>query len=301
LFKTNVIDATAAGTGGNLQIRVLQNRRDYQKYDFFKPGMANATLTEYIESAKSKKDGVNSNKNEESETLGNVRTGLMIGATGTSLVSSVTSLVSSGKANKLGERLQACNRQINVLKGVKTQYEEIDGGKDTANYKFISDVIGKCESFDVDNMKSVSGVMVASGVTSIVGTVAGGVGVGTSIAANSEETRKKAMAGDEDAKKKVKTNNVLANVMAGITTGTSATSTILSGVAINKVIKDADMAKECFEVLDNYESYTGGTLNESGRIVRPSTNIGSTTANVANEASTPEAPATDSGTVQHDE
>ena len=53
----------------------------------------------------------------------------------------------------------------------------------------------------------------------------------------------------EKGKKKEKTLNLISNIAAGVTTGTSATSTVLSATAIAKAKKDSEMAERCESAL----------------------------------------------------
>lgn len=183
-----------------------------------------------------------------SKTLGNVRTGLMAGATATSGVSTLSSFVSSGRAKTLVNRMAACNAKIEKLKIIKAMFEAEDFSKDDATYKLASNISEKCSSFDVDNMKKVATSMTASGIVSAIGVGTAGAGTVTSVLANTDKTRND---NSESGKKKEKALNLTTNILAGVTAGTSGASTVLSATAIAKVSKDADMAKECLDAINS--------------------------------------------------
>ena len=195
-----------------------------------------------------KKPITKNNYEKTSKTLGNVRTGLMAGATATSGVSTLSSFVSSGRAKTLVNRMAACNAKIEELKIIKAKFEAEDFSKDDATYKLASNISEKCSSFDVDNMKKVATSMTASGIVSAIGVGTAGAGTVTSVLANTDKTRND---NSESGKKKEKALNLTTNILAGVTAGTSGASTVLSATAIAKVSKDADMAKECLDAINS--------------------------------------------------
>ena len=176
----------------------------------------------------------------QSKTLGNVRTGLMAGATATSAVSMGTSLGAGLTAKKLAEKMEACNEAISNLKMAISvaEAEEVDAEK-LVKAREITSV---CTGFDRDNIKTLKTTMTASAVVSGIGTATASAGTVTSILANSEKVR-----GDNSdrGKKKEKKLNLVSNIMAGVTVGTSGASTVLSATAIKKAKQDSEMAERC--------------------------------------------------------
>lgn len=190
------------------------------------------------------KEFSNDKDNKEAKTLGNVRTGLMAGATATSAVSMGTSLGATLTAKKLAEKMEACNEVISNLKMAISvaEAEEVDAEK-LVKAREITSV---CTGFDRDNIKTLKTTMTASAVVSGIGTATASAGTVTSILANSEKVR-----GDNSdrGKKKEKKLNLVSNIMAGVTAGTSGASTVLSATAIKKAKQDSEMAERCEAVL----------------------------------------------------
>lgn len=206
------------------------------------------TLQAKVDEVNARNKVQNAKDEKTSKTLGNVRTGLMAGATATSGVSTLSSFVSSGRAKTLVNRMAACNAKIEELKIIKAKFEAEDFSKDDATYKLVSNISEKCSSFDVDNMKKVATSMTASGIVSAIGVGTAGAGTVTSVLANTDKTRND---NSESGKKKEKALNLTTNILAGVTAGTSGASTVLSATAIAKVSKDADMAKECLDAINS--------------------------------------------------
>ena len=206
------------------------------------------TLQAKVDEVNARNKVQNAKDEKTSKTLGNVRTGLMAGATATSGVSTLSSFVSSGRAKTLVNRMAACNAKIEELKIIKAKFEAEDFSKDDATYKLASNISEKCSPFDVDNMKKVATSMTASGIVSAIGVGTAGAGTVTSVLANTDKTRND---NSEIGKKKEKALNLTTNILAGVTAGTSGASTVLSATAIAKVSKDADMAKECLDAINS--------------------------------------------------
>ena len=92
-------------------------------------------------------------------------------------------------------------------------------------------------------------MMPGSAVVSGIGTLASGTGIVTSLLANKDEIRND---DSEAGQEKERNLNLVSNIMAGITTGTSITSTGLSGVSLVKAQEDSDRAEKCEEILKQY-------------------------------------------------
>ena len=179
---------------------------------------------------------------KKSKILGNVRTGLMAGATATSAVSTGTSIGATLTATKLAEKMAECNNALKDLKMAKStaEAEEVEP-TDTSVIK-AGEILAVCTGYDESNIKSLKTLATANTIVSGIGTATAGAGTITSAMANSKKVR----AGD---KKKEKNLNLASNILAGVTMGTSGTSTALSAVQINKAKKDSEMAEKCEAVL----------------------------------------------------
>ena len=89
--------------------------------------------------------------------------------------------------------------------------------------------------------------MTASSIISGIGSATSITGTITSAFANSEKIRN---GSSEKEKKKENNLNLVSNIMAGITTGTSLSTTAISATAITDAKKDSDMAEKCEKVLN---------------------------------------------------
>ena len=180
-------------------------------------------------------------KMKDSKIVGNVRTGLMAGATATSAVSTGTSIGATLTATKLAEKMAQCNnalRELNIAKGQL----EAEGERDEK----ADEILFVCTGYDESNIKSLKSLATANAVVSGIGTATAGAGTVASVMANSKKVRADK---SEKGKKKEKGLNLASNILAGVTMGTSGTSTALSAVQISKAKKDSRMAEECEAVL----------------------------------------------------
>ncbi len=208
---------------------------------------ATLLIDEFIENCKNEKNKskeFNENELSSSKTLGNVRTGLMAGATVTSAVSTGTSIGATVNAEKLAKKMSDCNEAVRQLKLAISiaEAEEVEEEK-LANAREITSA---CTGFDKDNINTLKTQMTASAIVSGIGTATAGAGTITSAMANSKKVRED---DSEKGRKKEKGLNLASNILAGVTMGTSATSTVLSATAISKAKKDSKMAEECEAVL----------------------------------------------------
>ncbi len=174
---------------------------------------------------------------KKSQTLGNVRTGLMAGATATSAVSTGTSIGATLTATKLAEKMLQCNNALRELKIAKGQLEVEGEVSEKAN-----EIVAACTGYDESNIKSLKSLATANAIVSGIGTATAGAGTITSAMANSKKVR-------DGNKKKEKNLNIASNVLAGVTMGTSGASTALSAVQISKAKKDSEMAERCENAL----------------------------------------------------
>ena len=185
---------------------------------------------------------------KKSKTLGNVRTGLMAGATVTSAVSTGTSIGATVNAEKLAKKMSDCNQKLYELRIAKSELEALESFDKSAVEagKNAFKILSACTGYNKNNINTVKNKMTASAIISGIGTATGATGTITSAMANSKKVR------EDDSvkgKKKEKNLNLTANIMAGITTGTSLSTTVISATAIADAKKDSKMAEECEAVL----------------------------------------------------
>ena len=185
---------------------------------------------------------------KKSKTLGNVRTGLMAGATVTSAVSTGTSIGATVNADKLAKKMSDCNQKLYELRIAKSELEALESSDKSAVEagENATRILGACTGYNKNNINTVKNKMTASAIISGIGTATGATGTITSAMANSKKVRED---DSEKGKKKEKNLNLTANIMAGITTGTSLSTTVISATAIADAKKDSKMAEECEAVL----------------------------------------------------
>ena len=206
---------------------------------------------------------------KKSIVLGNVRTGLMAGATLTSAISTGTSIGSTLTATKLAEKMSSCNSDLKALKIAKATAEAEEVPDTNPAVQKATKILSACTGYDENNIKSLKNLTIANSIVSGIGTVAAGAGTVTSAMANSQKIREgsakdssiliystdKSKTNDEEGDKKQggmskeKKLNLASNILAGVTLGTSATSTTLSAVQISKAKKDSEMAEKCESAL----------------------------------------------------
>ncbi len=200
------------------------------------------------------------------KTLGHIRTGMMAGASATSLISMGTSIGASVDSGKLSEKMTACNNAINEL---RTASNKLNAEIKDAQYllkeklgdnyeekkpeymkqaekihKISLDMIAGCKKYETKDISYVKNLMTASSVVSGIGTATAITGAITSGLANTKKAK-----GDRKYEKNM---DLTANIMAGVTAGTSLTSTGLSGaasVATGKKLQQ--QAKDCEAALNN--------------------------------------------------
>ena len=192
---------------------------------------------------------------KKSKMLGHVRTGLLAGATATSLTSTGLSIGSVVNIKKMAEKMSNCNKAIYNLNVVKNEVKaEIEGDDETKpELKVVTETINRsekilssCNKFDENIVKKLYNQSVGSAAVSGVGTVAGLGGTITSAVANSKKIR------DNDTEKGKKTEkglNLVANIYAGVVTGTSGVTAVISGVTAAMAKKESKKAGDCENTL----------------------------------------------------
>jgi len=177
---------------------------------------------------------------EESKTLGNVRTGMLAANTATSIAGAVIS--SQNKANgSIKEAIENCISATDDLRESMMQ-ARLDG-HDTTDAKRIVDA---CTEYKFADLSKINKLATGSTVTSSIGAVAGGIGTITSAVANTDKTRNDNSKAGQDKEKNL---NTASNVLSGVTTATSAISTVLNGVQIATIKKVVSISERCEEEL----------------------------------------------------
>ncbi len=244
IFGLSIATTVSSGlgtlaSGGALAVGIVKANTD-KNIDTISKRIENMNYNEMVEELTQLKQEIES-ENNKSKTLGNVRTGLLAGATATSAVSTGTSIGATLTAGELAEKMAKCNKDLKALKIANSQLELLDA----KNEKAIQ-ILSVCSGFDEDNINQLKTLSTANAIVSGVGVGVAGAGTITSALANSKKTRND---DSEDGRKKEKNLNLASNILAGVSTGTSAASTALSATAISKAKKDSDMAEKCESVL----------------------------------------------------
>ncbi len=185
-------------------------------------------------------------KGKSKKAMGHARTGLMAASIATSGTSLGTSAAASVNAGKVAEKMKQCNTFVGEIKALSgkvkaliADYNTETGNAFTGGKSEIvaADNIGNaCKGFDIAGINAIKNSMTASAVISGIGTATAITGTTTSAIANTQK-----MAGTDKQKKL----DLTSNIMAGITTGTSLTTTAVSGAVIGKVKAAIAVAKNC--------------------------------------------------------
>ena len=248
-FTTATTVASGLGTvvaGGALVAGVMKARTD-KNIETIEKQFSQMNYNELLAEVSKLKQEVD-DETKKSKTLGNVRTGLMAGATVTSAVSTGTSIGATVNADKLAKKMSDCNQKLYELRIAKSELEALETSDKSAVEagENATRILGACTGYNKNNINTVKNKMTASAIISGIGTATGATGTITSAMANSKKVRED---DSEKGKKKEKNLNLTANIMAGITTGTSLSTTVISATAIADAKKDSKMAEECEAVL----------------------------------------------------
>ena len=141
-------------------------------------------------------------KRRNQRCLGNIRTGLMAGATVTSAVSTGTSIGATVNADKLAKKMSNCNQKLYELKIAKSELEALESSDKSAVEagENATKILGACTGYNKNNINTVKNKMTASAIISGIGTETGATGTITSAMANSKKVRE-----DDSEKRKRKT------------------------------------------------------------------------------------------------
>jgi hypothetical protein len=206
----------------------------------------NAFLVEFEESYASASKNIETYKQQldkttkQSKNLGNWRTGLMA----TSAVANVAgTVIASG--NKIDgdvkTSINACKAAVVNLRSAMMQARL--NGVDISEAQHIADV---CGEYDFADLSKVNTKAKGAAISSGIGAATGVVGTIVSATANSDNVRND---NSDGGKKKEKTLNTTANVLAGATTAASATATVFNATQIKAIKNVAEIAEKCTGVL----------------------------------------------------
>jgi NAD/NADP transhydrogenase beta subunit len=202
---------------------------------------------------------------EQSKNLGNWRTGLIGGATGTSVASAVMAYQNFDLGSLL-DKMDRCNVSLGQLGSSEAEMSAIPSIVDNADSELIHArvVLAACSQYDVSKMRSVENQQKTTAISSTIGMGVGAVGTVTSFIANLDSvrhgskvpaTKTRAEKADKDvAVTNVQTDrekitekglNLAANIASGATTVTSGISTGFSIATLATIDSLVGPAETC--------------------------------------------------------
>ena len=182
----------------------------------------------------------------KSKRFGNWRTGLLAGNTATSIASAVMAGLNRDQS-ELIMHVTACNQAVQKLKdanqaAIAAGINPIDNPY-MQGFRETMDKCGTLNLADVEKIEKQIKVVMGTGIT---GGVVGAVGVGTSVAANTNKIRND---NTDAGKKKEKTLNTVANIASGTNVVIGAVGTGFNISLINLTKKMMRAAQQCEETL----------------------------------------------------
>lgn len=181
-------------------------------------------------------------KLKKSKNLGNWRTSLLAGTVGTNVASAVISGLNKNQSD-LVQQISACNAA--VLEFDKAYNKAVAFGVNPIENLAMQSfriTIDNCGKISEDDITKIENRMKAVMGTSIAGASIGAVGIGTSIAANTNAIR---LDNSDKGKQKEKTLNTVSNVAAGANVITGSIETILGVSLITLTKKLIGYAEMC--------------------------------------------------------
>lgn len=177
---------------------------------------------------------------QQSKKLGNWRTGLLAGSTVTNIAGATiagTNRVGVG----LNEQINTCISAVDALQ--QSMMQARLNGADITEAQNIVDACGEYKYTDISKIDTrAKGAMISS----IVGATTGLSGTVVSASANTQKTRNDNTGSGRQREKNL---NTAANVLSGVTTAASATSTVFNATQISAIKKVAEVAEKCTGVL----------------------------------------------------
>lgn len=177
---------------------------------------------------------------QQSKNLGNWRTGLLAGSTVTNIAGATiagTNRVGVG----LNEQINTCISAVDALQ--QSMMQARLNGADITEAQNIVDACGEYKYTDISKIDTrAKGAMISS----IVGATTGLSGTVVSASANTQKTRND---NTDSGRQREKNLNTAANVLSGVTTAASATSTVFNATQISAIKQVAEVAAKCTGVL----------------------------------------------------
>ena len=199
-------------------------------------------LEEAVQMKKNKCDA-----QKRSETLGNIRTIGDFVAGGTSAISAGTTIgaVVAVDFDKLKKDIMNCEKYAKEILKIKTKLMGVD--LSDPMLPEMNRIILRCRNFNLANIDGVKTALTIAGIVSVAGTgtgIAGGIFSHTAVQMEKEGALGAVSIKDTD-RVGTKEYNDAANILSAVTTATSLTSGLLSGVPLINLNKNLDIAKDC--------------------------------------------------------
>jgi len=223
------------------QLAAAQTHIDAVPYFDPTPNDTTAASTSGSKSEIDKKQEELDQLTQKSKTLGNIRTGTLVGAT---VVDTAGAIIAAN--NKVDEDLQTridkCKASVEELQ--KTIMPAKMDGEDVSK---AQQIVNACREYSYIDMSPINKRAKGAMVSSIVGATTGLAGTVTSAMANTDATRND---NSESGKQKEKNLNTASNVLAGTTTIASGVATVFNATQIGAIKRIAKVADECEGVLN---------------------------------------------------
>jgi len=155
-------------------------------------------------------------------------------AGGTSAVSAVSSFVGVSTFNSLIQDMNACDSYVREISSIRTELAAEDPSDSLLAQ--MDDIVTSCSGLNSRNISDVRGMMIANGVISTTGAVAGTAGGAVALATGAQGG--KGTAGQ----------NIAVTALTGTTAATGIASTILSGMTLSGLKKNGEIAARCATV-----------------------------------------------------
>ena len=170
---------------------------------------------------------------QKSETLGNVRTGLMATSTVANIAGAV--MASKNRADDdLITKIQNCIKSVESLKNAKLQ-AHVAGELESSNSARADRIINACGEYEFADLSVINKKSDGATISSAIGAVTGLSGTITSGMANKKT----------DNADREKNLNKASNILGGATTAASLTATVFNATQINAIKKIVNIADEC--------------------------------------------------------
>lgn len=192
-----------------------------------------------------KKDRCDAKK--RSETLGNIRTIGDFVAGGTSAISAGTTIgaVVSVNFDDLKKNMKDCEKYAKEISKIKTDLMGID--LSDPMIPEMDRIVSRCRNFNLENIDGVKTALTIAGIVSIAGTgtgIAGGIFSNTAVQLEKQGALGSISVNDTE-RVGTKEYNDAANILSAVTTATSLTSGLLSGIPLINLNKNLETAKSC--------------------------------------------------------